>query len=738
MKAENLRILTENGINVPPFEVVDIGQKVSRRLRADALYAVRSSFANEDSEEASFAGQFQTFLNVPGDRVEEYVERVRESGQNAGAAEYARVKHSSLQGSSQPVIIQEMVQADYSGVLFTANPMGILNEMVIVAGFGLGSRVVEDKTDTSSYYYNCDDGVYCSSINENTPKLTDTMIRQLIETGSRIRQIFKEEMDIEYCVKGDKLFILQARPITTLEKGERIILDNSNIVESYPHVTLPLTQSFVRRIYTRVFQSCVYRISRDEGLVRRMDGYLQNMTDVADGRMYYRISSWYAILKMLPFSGKIITIWQNMLGVSNKYVDSVEIRVGVFRKLWIMASFGYNLLRSPAHMKKLNAFFAEKYPEYRRSLEKAGDMEQLLELYENLLEALSSRWDITLINDMYAFIFTALAGKNNKEAIAHIRNLESMKPVLKMEELMETARRHGLYSQAYQRAAAAYVEEYGDRCLNELKLETPTYRTNPEFLEEYVKRNLLEKDDSRERNQNKETVKEADEDGNPFVKRAKLGIYHREISRMNRTRIFGLARGILLKAGGLMEEQGLLEDKRDVFYLFYEELKAYANAKECDGTACQALIRQRKAEFANYAKLPTFSRLVYAGRVINHDIFCTRHSALFQGDRLQGIPSSVGEVQGEVLVIENPNQNIDTRDKIIVTKMTDPGWVFLIRNAKGIIAEKGSLLSHTAIIARELNKPAVVNVKDATRILKTGDLVRLDAVHGVIYRLDAD
>ena len=88
--------------------------------------------------------------------------------------------------------------------------------------------------------------------------------------------------------------------------------------------------------------------------------------------------------------------------------------------------------------------------------------------------------------------------------------------------------------------------------------------------------------------------------------------------------------------------------------------------------------------------------------------------------------------EGEVLVIDSPSNTFDTTDKIIVAKSTDPGWVFLIQNAKGIIAEKGSLLSHTAIISRELRKPAIVNVKDATRLLKTGDIVTLDAEKGII------
>ncbi|MBQ7959206.1 MAG: phosphoenolpyruvate synthase, partial [Oscillospiraceae bacterium] len=74
----------------------------------------------------------------------------------------------------------------------------------------------------------------------------------------------------------------------------------------------------------------------------------------------------------------------------------------------------------------------------------------------------------------------------------------------------------------------------------------------------------------------------------------------------------------------------------------------------------------------------------------------------------------------------------DTTGKIIVAKMTDPGWVFLLSNSKGIISEKGSLLSHTAIISRELKIPAVVGVKDASDLIKNGDIIELDGNSGSI------
>ena len=99
---------------------------------------------------------------------------------------------------------------------------------------------------------------------------------------------------------------------------------------------------------------------------------------------------------------------------------------------------------------------------------------------------------------------------------------------------------------------------------------------------------------------------------------------------------------------------------------------------------------------------------------------------------LEGIPTSNGKVVGEAIVIEDINKKYDVKDKILVTKMTDPGWVFLLATALGVIAEKGSLLSHTAIISREIKIPSIVGVEDATTIIKTGDYIQMNAHTGRI------
>ena len=706
MKAKNLQILKDHHINVPPFIVVEDINNIDISFSRASLFAVRSSFYLEDDVSHSFAGQFQTLLNVERKNIKKAVIEVQES--------YKKPLYKNIgnQDISSPVIIQEMIQPDYSGIMFTANPLGILNEIVITVGQGLGENVVTDKTETITYYYNKDEMLFY--LKEEAPiSLPHSLLKELVDLANQIQTIFHQEMDIEFAIQNDIIYILQARPITTLSIENITILDNSNIVESYPGVSLPITQDFVHDIYRDIFKSCILRISKDKDLVLKMNSIFDNMVTSYNWAMYYQISNWYEILQLLPFSKKIIQIWQEMLGVHNKVVNKGSLHIRKALKIKMIFSFFYHLLRSPKEMKQLNQYFNDIYPQYQQQIQTTNSVTELLELLEHFKKSITDIWDITLINDMYAFLFTALSGGNKNERIANIKNMESMKPVLAMNKLSLLYKKYGFESEQYIQKEKEYIALYGDRILGELKLETKTYRTNPELLREHI----LSLDTLfTHQEDNKKSF-------HPFVKRAKIGIANREKSRLNRSRLFGLAREIVLKIGHLLKENHQINSIDDIFYLYFNEINTT--------TSYQNLIDKRKEEYNINYHSPHPRRIVFSQGIIE-----TKRTSLNDQfsdiQTLQGIQTSLGIVKGEAIVIEDANNTIDVHDKIIITKSTDPGWVFLLEKCKGIIAEQGSILSHTAIISRELHKPAIVNVKDATKIIKTGDFLELDANNGNI------
>lgn len=745
MKAQNLQILRDHGFPVPPFTVVTGDAAPDLSFSAAETFAVRSTFEGEDTGDTSFAGQFDTLLDVPRDEVPAAVEQVRKSYEKETIRAY-REALSRRSGEDlpavpadgpaapAPVLVQEMLHPDMAGVAFSANPVGLLNEIVLVAGAGLGDAVVEDRADTTTYYYNKDDALYYYETQGDAPTLSAPVLEKLWDLVQRVEDLYGQPMDLEYAVCGEEVYLLQARPITTLSGKAPVVLDSSNIVESYPDLTLPLSMSFAKEIYYEIFRALLLRATDNDPVVERLDPTLHDMVAMANGRVYYRITSWYDILRLMPFSDRFIAIWQEMLGVTNRTVDS-DLKVGVRTKAVMLRTILKYLQITPREMDKLSTFYELYAADLDRDLARLARAEGpekvrgLLQKYHDLKRDVIPRWDITLMNDMYAFLFTALSGKRNREQLSNLTNLASMEPARAMNALAGTARKEGLDSDAYRAQKEAFLKDYGDRCLGELKLETRTYRTDPALVDLYVER-LLENGET-------EPIAAPAAAGpaktrNPFVKRARVGIRNREISRLDRTRLYGFARTIFTEIGKGLHDMDLLDDPMDVFYLDLQELETYAFRDRSSGEDFRQSVAERKQQYEQFAQLPPYTRLVYDGQIHQKQTQGLRTDRPAVPGELTGTGVSHGTAVGEALVVEQPELSLDTTGKILVTHSTDPGWVFLIQNAAGIVAEKGSLLSHTAIITRELGKPAVVGVKDATRLIRTGDRVVLDADRGTV------
>ena len=756
-KAGNLFRLRESGFNVPPFfcvlgeEKCDLERYALDFFGEEGLVSVRSSASAEDGAEVSFAGQFHTELGLCLSEIPSAVERVCAVPKSEGFIEYCKANGIAPERITVCAIVQKMISADISGVIFTINPQGILNETVVVIGRGTGDNVVEDRAPTSTYYYNTTDGLYYSEQTDNSPEISEAVLKELVESSAQIKELFEHECDIEFAIKNDEIFILQARPITSMKCTSPLVLDNSNIVESYPGITLPLTQSFIRTAYYRVFRSVLLRLTHEPKTVSMIDDILRNMVDAASGRIYYRISNWYDVILFLPFSQKIIPVWQEMLGVKNKSVTSqLARRIGFVTHVKVTLSFVRLIFACPRLMKKLDVEFQEMICLFKSvDLDLAGAEEILLH-YQNLLDKVTEKWDLTLVNDMYTFIFTGLLKSRLKSKpaeanrlISGLNGIESMKPVTELVKLSQYAKESGELARLKRihnaadfdeymkdgrlaQGLAAYIERYGDRNAEELKLESLTFRTNPELLAQkivqYAEAGTKLPEASEQKNAPRGLCR-------AFAKRAAVGIKNREKSRLNRSRLYGMMRSMMLKVGEELSAAGVISAPRDIFYLEYSEVEAAVKSgKDMRGAA-----QQRRELYQRFERLPAYTRLIFAEKVFDRaPKSIGGMETSYAISMLEGTPCSAGKARGEVLVVTDPASCPDTTGKIIVAKMTDPGWVFLIVGAAGIITEKGSLLSHTAIISRELKKPAVVGVDGAAGILKNGEVVEVDGESGRI------
>lgn len=774
-KIENLRIMKNAGLPVPEFETFSFDElvkskadieaalekskgksvaeksrmlkdavrasvEIPRQIRLEgSLFSVRSSSCVEDSVDNSFAGQFDTFLNVePADITRKVVECVC-SLYNENVLVYMEQAGLDISELRMNVIVQRMVNADVSGILFTANPQGILNESVIVAGRELGENVVSDRIDTTSYYYSLTDKIYYYDGKENL--LSDKKVHELIDMSKKICGYIGKYTDIEFAIENGEIFILQARPITTVCDESPLLFDNSNIVESYPGLSLPLTVSFVEMVFGGVFKDAGRRLLKNKKELEKRYDILKNTVGAANGRLYYNLNSWYSAIKFLPMSKKIIAVWQELVGVKYKEYDESENKINPFVKASVYFNTVAELIATPYNMKKLNErFIGIKEYVYRRF---EGDMtaKEILELFDKIQDRLLSCWGITLLNDTYAFIFTGLLKawlkkkyKNHEELansyISGISNIESMKPVKEMIRI--ALEKDNMTKEEYLRRAAEYIDVYGDRCLEELKLETETFRTNPGMFDAKI-REFAEDKEKLAPLLDEQKQENLDMKHDPITKflskRCMLGIGNREIQRLNRSRIFGMVREAVLRLGDIYAKQNLIEDKRDVFYLTLDEVRSLAE-NPCD---MKETVYERKKKYEMFALLPAYSRIVFSSKAFDKNHRSINMTATQSGrDEMLGVPCSNGVVEGEACIVTDVKKVGSVKDKILITKMTDPGWVFLLAEAKGVVSEKGSLLSHTAIISRELGIPAVVGIDNLMSTVKNGDIVRLNGATGVV------
>jgi len=771
-KAERLFIMKENGFNVPSlFCINEIPKKemLLSQLSTGKEFSVRSAALCEDSSDNSFAGQFDSFLFVKKENVYDKIKDCFLSAEKENVISYCKENNINPDTIKMSVIVQEMIDSDYSGVVFSSNPQGILNESVIVMGSGTGDNVVEEKTDVTTCYYNRTDKKYYTEKScGKSPSVTESLIDELISLCEKTEEIFGKLIDIEFAVKNDEVFILQVRPITTINNKTPLILDNSNIVESYPGISLPLTISFVKEAYSGVFKGLANRILHDEKISSRYDQTYYNMTGSANGRVYYKISNWYTILSFLPLSKKIIPVWQDMMGVTEKSIDSEGVKLSFFKRISTYFNIISEAFSVRKNMEKLNTSFpaTEKY--FRENFNSDITLEEIKKLYAEISDKVLSVWDITLLNDLYAFVFTGLLKSEIKksgiteyektvnEFISGISNIESMKPIRAMIRLADYERnlldklsgannekeleeRLSAYPE-FKEKFYEYISLYGDRSPEELKLETVTFRESPLILMKKI--NELSSDKDIFERTKKSLLDETDKSTESipadikkrkkrimyFSEKASVGIMNREISRLNRTRIYGMVRSMFLRAGEIFCSAGKICDKRDVFYLTKDEIFNGNPDTFAD------IIEKRKGDYKGFYELPAFSRIIFSGKEFDKKIIRTDTVSGATSDEktLCGTPSSAGITKGEAVVVKDACKPPDTKGKIIVAKMTDPGWVFILSNSKGIISEKGSLLSHTAIISRELKIPAVVGVKNASELIKDGDIIELDGNNGTI------
>ncbi|MCB9099401.1 MAG: phosphoenolpyruvate synthase [Anaerolineales bacterium] len=817
-----------------------------------APVAVRSSALDEDGTRHSFAGQLDSFLNVPHAEVADKVIDVWRSAFSDRVLAYRRA--NGLNAAPQPpaVLIQRMVNADQSGVAFSADPVTGRRDIAVISAVpGLGTALVSGQTNADTYYVDRqgqiirqqtadgrpltaeDDSAAISVTGEantltrrptpyalSTTTLSSVQIQTIAALARRTEQIFGCPQDIEWAIENDQLYLLQARPITTLlaelspPEGQLNLWDNSNIAESYPGVTTPLTFSFARRAYEEVYRQFCRIMGVPDSVIIDHVMTFRHMLGFIQGRIYYNLLSWYRVLALLPGYKLNRRFMEQMMGVKESLPDELlaeqtppsrgdRLRDALYLGRTLTGLIANYILlprRIDAFYDRLNNALGSERPDLKQ---KRPD--ELVAYYRNLESQLLTRWDAPLINDFFAMIFYGIlrqlaekwcgdthgtlqnallsgaGGIVSAEPAAHIR---CMAQLTAGDNKFITLLANGSLAEilsaiparpAFEAQYNAYLEKFGDRCLEELKLESPTLHDDPLPLLRSVgqlARHLEPPPTSYQNGAHPSPQTTASDLANKQVRASLSGhpwrrlifnwvlqnarrlIRNRENLRFERTRLFGRARQIFVELGCKLHALNLLADPRDIFYLEVEEIFGFINGVATT-TNLNALAQLRHTEFERHQKNPPPpDRFETRGVVSNYQSppvqpntnasfpnsqfptpnpqFSILHSPF---SILKGLGCSPGIVRGPVRIITDPKNTILQPGEILVAQRTDPGWIILFSAAAGLLVEHGSLLSHAAIVSREMRLPAIVSLKGVTQWLKDGDLVEFNGSTGEVRKL---
>lgn len=222
-----------------------------------------------------------------------------------------------------------------------------------------------------------------------------------------------------------------------------------------------------------------------------------------------------------------------------------------------------------------------------------------------------------------------------------------------------------------------------------------------------------------------------------IIKMARKTVRERENLRFERTRLFGRVRKIFLAMGKKMVEENIISSERDIFYLEVNEIQSFIEGTSTL-TNLKSLIDLRKNEFDTFKQEQSPSdRFTTYGPVYIKNKYMTRQSSIkISGDTQQGLGCCPGIVRGKVKIVRDPKNVTLEKGVILVAERTDPGWIMLFSSVNGILVEKGSLLSHAAIVSRELNLPAVVSVPGLLDWLQDDDIVEMNGTTGTITKIN--
>jgi pyruvate,water dikinase len=770
-KAFNLMVLNEIGLNVPSGIVLssnfkdyyeEHGKKAFESISSELLkltskyIIVRSSAIGEDGDEHSFAGQLDSFqvLNT-NEAIIKGVLDCWQSLENERVKTYELNSDQSLK--QMGVIIQEMIEPDYAGVYFTQAPDNADDSLMEFVE-GHCEKLVQGEV-TPETIYGQEKFDYPFSIMNFKSHI------------NLIKGHYQSPQDIEWLVKNDKFYFVQSRPITKVKK--RVQWSSTNVNENYPDPLSPLLYSIARKSYYFYFKNLALKL----GVLREGEGenYLNNIIGTWGERMYYNMTHVHGVISLSPLKDLLIKSFDDFVGYQKAKSTKAAIK-GKTDLIKFCFLSCYHYLKLESYVVKIE----NRVDQFVNS-----DYENEVSLgFHEFLDIRFNFWFHASFADFFAMVFHGALGKllttlKLKDAtglqnslIQSIPGLVSNKPIFELwnlKELIEVEGKSAFFKEndavyiwkqiqtdssfrIIKERISDYLNEWGFRCSGELCFLSTNYIENPKSFIQMLKIYINSVNENpiiqfklkaKERSQIQlKACEEIDTNFNFFkalvfklslkffIKSTMKGVSSRERVRLKQAHMYFKFKTICLRIGKNLKQSGLLSSEANIFFLEHDEISRLLGNEENDSTYLKELIKIRKDKIDRAVEKPenlyNFASEFGSGFV---DLDLAETDSL-----LKGLPACGGKITARAVVLETIHE-IDQIEKgdILITKQTDPGWICAFPIISGLVVERGGMLSHGAIVAREFGIPAVVGIKNITKTIKTGDIIEIDGDNGVIH-----
>jgi phosphohistidine swiveling domain-containing protein len=709
--------------------------------------AIRSSAICEDLKDFSYAGMFETVLDVQADisHVAMGIKKVWSSLFASKVLQYSsEIKNLNFE-FSMGVIVQEMILPQKSGVAFSMHP--VMNDRTviyieetssrcekIVAGEVLPETYVISKKDLSQEWEN---------------KWVKKLSEQLLE----IEDVFGMPVDVEWALHNDDIYFLQVRSITTFKRNKVNIWTDDNVGEVLPSVVTPLTWSILGSLTNDSFHWILHQLGINSGnqsdffrLIRGKAYFNSTLFEQTLQKIYpsdilrknrTNFKLW-EFIKTFFYTISIVVRFIFLLFWLPLLSRQIEKKIVFYKEPQFTKDSDHNLLllkldqilqyqRKLMYLHVANTFLGEIFLQFLQRIEnKLGyehGQQRVLEMISNIGQARSASGGKALSN---------MADSMRNYLLKHRINFKDFKQFL---HLCNT-------DKVLQKKVNGFLDNYGYMSDQEFELSYPRWSEEPTSLLEVLHKLIVHSEIDKisvTTNNMEKTQDNHNSRGKSRLHSIILSYPVKVIKIFNRNRenlkqrfieVHFRMKKLLLMISDLFLNEEFLCSKSDIFFITMNQIKnILANPENVSKLDTKITIKENKQEYENRRKVK------HPIKIIETNGKFESRSDLLVSDKFsrRGIPCSSGVVKGIARVINNFSEaERFKKNEILITHSANPGWVPLFLLASGVLTEIGGALSHSAIIAREYGVPMIASVSDASKFIKTGELIQMDGTAGVV------